>query len=290
MKILVIGGTRYFGIHMVNALLTKGHEVTLATRGKAPDTFDSRVKRIIFDRLEPESIKALGRSHYNVVIDNIAYCSNDIRNVMEVLQCDRYIFMSSASVYREKTWDTREEAYDGAAEELIWCGRGDFPYGEVKRQAENALFRQYADRSWTAVRYPVVLGRDDYTKRLLFYVEHIARAIPMCIDDLDSQMSFIRSDEAGQFLAFLADNECQGAINGSCRGTVSLREMVAFIEEKTGVKAIITSDGEAAPYNGEPSHSINTERAEGLGFSFSNVRDWIFDLLEYYINNTAALR
>ena len=27
MKILVIGGTRYFGIHMVNKLLEQGHEV-----------------------------------------------------------------------------------------------------------------------------------------------------------------------------------------------------------------------------------------------------------------------
>ena len=27
MKILVVGGTRYFGIHMVNKLLEQGHEV-----------------------------------------------------------------------------------------------------------------------------------------------------------------------------------------------------------------------------------------------------------------------
>ena len=37
MKILVIGGTRYFGIHMVNKLLEQGHEVTIATRGKTPE-------------------------------------------------------------------------------------------------------------------------------------------------------------------------------------------------------------------------------------------------------------
>lgn len=34
MKILVIGGTRYFGIHMVNKLLEQRHEVTIATRAK----------------------------------------------------------------------------------------------------------------------------------------------------------------------------------------------------------------------------------------------------------------
>ena len=29
MRILVIGGIRYFGIHMVNELLVAGHEVTI---------------------------------------------------------------------------------------------------------------------------------------------------------------------------------------------------------------------------------------------------------------------
>lgn len=39
MNILVIGGTRFFGIHMVNELLTAGYDVTIATRGKASDSF-----------------------------------------------------------------------------------------------------------------------------------------------------------------------------------------------------------------------------------------------------------
>ena len=34
MNILVIGGTRYFGIHMVNKLLEQGYNITIATRGK----------------------------------------------------------------------------------------------------------------------------------------------------------------------------------------------------------------------------------------------------------------
>lgn len=37
MKILVLGGTRFFGIHMVNELLINGHEVTVATRGKVQE-------------------------------------------------------------------------------------------------------------------------------------------------------------------------------------------------------------------------------------------------------------
>ena len=43
MKILVIGGTKFFGIHMVNALLTKGHAITIATRGRAADPFGDKI-------------------------------------------------------------------------------------------------------------------------------------------------------------------------------------------------------------------------------------------------------
>ena len=50
MKILAIGGTRFFGIHMVNELLDKGHDVTIATRGKAADECGNRVRRICMGR------------------------------------------------------------------------------------------------------------------------------------------------------------------------------------------------------------------------------------------------
>lgn len=45
----------------------------------------------------------------------------------------------------------------------------------------------------------------------------------------------------------------------------------------------MSDSGEEAPYNGEPEYSINTEAAEGLGFRFSILKDWIYDLLDYYI-------
>ena len=84
----------------------------------------------------------------------------------------------------------------------------------------------YPERNWIAVRYPFAIGKDDYTKRLLFYVEHVMKSIPMYIDNLDCQMGFIRSDEAGKFMAYLVDKDFKGAINGSAEGTISLREII----------------------------------------------------------------
>lgn len=48
MKVLVLGGTRFFGIHMVKDLINKGYDITIATRGKTMDEFGDAVSRIIF--------------------------------------------------------------------------------------------------------------------------------------------------------------------------------------------------------------------------------------------------
>ena len=284
MKILVIGGTRFFGIHMVEELLKAGHDVTIATRGRASDSFGDRVKRIIIERTNEESIKsAFKEKHYDVVIDKIAYCSNDIKYVMDNISCDKYIYMSSTSVYEPKHMNTLETDFDGKSNDFVWCDRMAFPYDEIKRQAEYALWQKYSDRNWIAVRYPFAIGKDDYTRRLQFYVEHTMKSIPMHIDNLDYQMGFIRSYEAGKFIAFLVDKDFNGSINGSSEGTISLREIITYVEQKTGTTAVIDEKGDAAPYNGEPEYSINTDKAKELGYRFSELHDWIYELLDYYI-------
>lgn len=284
MKVLVLGGTRYFGIPMVEELIRQGHDVTIATRMMTKDNFGDAVTRIQVERTDPIKMEqAFKGKHFDIVYDKIAYCSNDIKYAMDAIDCDKYIYMSSTSVYEPKKMDTKEEDFDAMSKEFVWCNRFDFPYEEIKKQAECALWQKYNDRNWIAVRYPFAIGKDDYTERLLFYVEHTMKSIPMNIDNIDFQMSYIHSDEAGKFMAFLADKNVYGAINGSSNGTISLREIIEYVERKTGSKAVISSMGENAPYNGEPEYSINTDKAEKLGFRFSNLKDWIYDLLDYYI-------
>lgn len=285
MKILVIGGTRFFGIHTVNALLEQGHDVTIATRWNTPDSYGDKVKRICVERTDARSLKEkLADIYYDVVIDKLAYCSNDIKNVLEVIKCGKYIHMSSTAVYNPKHMNTVEEDLDGEAGELIWCDRDAYPYDEIKRQAEYALWQKYPERNWIAVRYPFVIGPDDYTNRLEFYVEHVKKGLPMYIDNIDAQMSFIGSREAGEFMAFLVDKEFDGAINGASHGTISIREILDYIEERMGKKSILSPDGEAAPYNSEPPYSINTQKAEEVGYTFTELKDWIYELLDEYID------
>ncbi len=284
MDILVLGGTRFFGIHMVTKLLSSGHHVTLATRGQTKDNFGDRVERVIIERSSPQSLSTMLKGKYfDVVCDNICYCSNDVKYLFEAVNFGRYVMTSSLSAYPQLKQNLMESDFDPLKHPLKWCSSTDFTYDEIKRQAESATFQVYSQTPSVAVRFPFVVGEDDYTKRLYFFVEHVVKRIPMNINNLNERMAFIRSDEAGRFLAWIAEQKFTGSFNGCSSGNMSLKEIIDYIERKTQTKSIISLAGETAPFNGVTEYSPNTEKVEGLGFKFSLLEDWIYELLDKYI-------
>lgn len=201
-----MGGTRFFGVHAVNALVESGHEVTIATRGITSGTLSDKVKRLIFDRNERKSIKAiLLANHYDVIYDNICYAPDDVKNVLDFITDEKYIYTSTTAVY-EPHHNVVEEDFDPLSYPLKFGKREEFEYAIGKRYCERVAFGCY-NKPVTAVRIPIVLGTDDYTKRLYFYIEKILKGIPFYMDNPDEEMSFISSDEAGRFLSFLAEKK-----------------------------------------------------------------------------------
>lgn len=285
MNILVLGGTRFFGIPMVNKLISRGHQVTIATRGLTPDPFGNSVSRIRLDRSDKNSIaRIFSGSRYELIIDKTAYSSNDIKRILDHAECRKYILMSSSAVYDKMHRNTCEDEFSPFLHELKWCERST-DYAESKRQAECALFQKYSGQCSLAVRYPVVLGKNDYTGRLRFYAEHIINQTPMFIDDMESKIAFIEETEAGIFLAHLAESDLAGAINGCSEGTASISDVVRYIENKTGKRAVISAEGDNAPYNGYPEYAaLNTEKARSSGFIFSRLDEWLYKLIDHIID------
>ena len=284
MKILILGGTRFFGKHLVEKLVEKRYQVTIATRGSTPDSFGHRLRRIRVERNDLESMKqAFSNQIFDIVYDNLAYCSNAVKYALDTVRTDYYVMTSSASVYNPPNPGVMEEDFSAEAYPFVWCDRDSGAYPEGKRMAEAALAQNYAQAKQCAVRFPVVLGKDDYTERLRFYVSHTVRQIPMQINNPAAKMCFISSAEAAEFLAGLAEKKIFGAVNACSVGEISLQEIVRYVGNKTGRKAILSEKGEPAPYNGTPEYWLNTEKAQSAGFSFSHLNDWIFELLDSYI-------
>ena len=72
MKILVVGGTGHAGKHLVPKLLSEGHDVYVATRGKTPaplsESFDG-VKYITVDTNGTSDLSFLKDYSFNTVVD-----------------------------------------------------------------------------------------------------------------------------------------------------------------------------------------------------------------------------
>lgn len=292
MNCLVIGGTRFFGIPMVNRLLEQENRVTIASRGLAKDPFGDRVSRIRVDIFDYENVAAvLGGTEWDVVIDKITYCSNELKAVMDAVSCEKLIHMSTCSVYESYHPDIREEEFDPGSGEILWNDRMEAPYDENKRRAERVLF-QYRSRGEQekkiSVRYPFVVGTHDYTDRLRFYVRHLLEGKAMFIDDMDAEIGYIEEGSAGEFLAFLTGTDFEGPVNGAAAGSITLTEMFRYLEKKTGLRPILKEDGDPAPYNGMCSHSYSLRRAEELGYRFSNIHAWIYGLLDEYVSEINA--
>ena len=286
MNILVVGGTKFVGVHLVNQLLLDGHEVTIATRGLAKDGFGDAVNRTILERTDSESISnALTGKFYDVVYDSQAYSSNEVKYLLDAVTCERYIEISTVSVYVPNfRLNLPESDFDAVTYPLKWCSRNDFGYDEIKRQAECAMFQAYSHIPSVAVRLPLVIGEDDYTKRLYFYIEHIVKSNPMHVDNLNAEMQFIMSHDAGKFLAWLANKNFCGSINAANRGSTSLAQIIKYVENKANTKAILSEEGENAPFNGFPDYGLDLSKATEIGYDFPNLDMRLFDLLDKFIS------
>ena len=283
MNILILGGTRLFGKVLVRNLIERGHNVTIATRGLTQDSYGDLVTRIIIDRENKKSIeKALEGKYFDIIYDNLCYSPNSARDLCDVIEdkTDRYIIISSSAVYKFNK-NIKEEEFNPYIYKVIYGDRNDFSYAEGKRLSEAVVFQNYNIKT-VAVRFPVVLSKDDYTKRLYSYVENNILNKSTNINNIDSNLSFISDKEAGDFLAWLSNVDYVGPINAASYGSITIKEIIEYIEKSTGKKMIISSDGINGKYNGIFNSNLDISRVESLGFKFNNIKEYILNLLEYY--------
>lgn len=286
-NVLVLGGTRFFGKNLVELLLKEQIEVTLLTRGQTEDEFGDQVKRLVVDREDAVALeKAIGDQQYDVVYDNICFTPQQAREAVAIFKhkAKRYILTSSLSVYdfgkgvlHEQDVDTHHYTIDKDPEAKL-------SYGEGKRQAE-AVFFQQADFPVAAVRFPIVLGPNDYTKRLHFHIERVLSGKVIGISNIEAQMNFIHEQEAAEFLFWLGiSSDLTGPVNARSDGEVSLRELIQWIEQGTGQQAIIQSETDEdaqSPFGVPDSWIMDTSKAKQAGFTFYVLSEWMPELIKH---------
>jgi len=174
LRILVLGGTRFIGLHMTALALQRGHTLTFFNRGKTKADRYPEVERIKGDR--DGQIDGLKNREWDVVIDNSGYVPRHVRLTAELLapKVRQYVFTSSISVYPDFSVPRDEKSPVGKlADETIEKVDGE-TYGPLKALCEQAAEKAMPGRT-TIIRPGLIVGPDDNTDRFTWWPARAAR-------------------------------------------------------------------------------------------------------------------
>ncbi|MEU8412923.1 NAD-dependent epimerase/dehydratase family protein [Amycolatopsis japonica] len=272
-KVLVLGGSRYFGRGVVERLRDAGMDVTVLNRGSTPAP--SGVAQLIADRDDEAGLKAaLGSRSFDVVLDQVCYTPVQAEIARRVLRADRYVMTSTIEVYDQVRTETpmTESLVVPATVDL---GLSEYDYGDGKRQAEAVL--SAGDTPFVSVRVAHVLGGEDFTGRLRHYVERLDAGDSVDIHVDPRPSTFIHAREIADFLTWATLADFTGPVNAGSHGELSVLDLAAAISAEPEFRVV---EQDASPFSFDRYAVLDTSRATGLGFSFSTTTDWLGEAVE----------
>jgi 2'-hydroxyisoflavone reductase len=224
MRLLVIGGTRFVGRHLVEAALAAGHDVTLVHRS-ATTLFPS-ARHVLADR--DHDLSALADGEWDATVDVCAYLPEQVRSLATALggRGGHHVLVSSVSVYADLPGPGGDE--DSAL--LPVAGDDvdevtDTTYGPLKVACERAAMATYGDRL-AVVRPTYVVGPHDHSGRYPWWVRRMARGgqvlAPGAPDD-PAQVVDVR--DLAEFQLGLATGQVAGVFN-AVRPTLPWSELL----------------------------------------------------------------
>lgn len=301
-NILVIGGTRHVGKLLVQRLVNAGHQVTIATRGRTPDPFGARIKRIRVDRRDEAAMRRAfaGIDGYDVVYDQMCYSPLDAAIAVRIFsgRVKRYIMASTVDVYRGLAGSQDEpfaEADLNVLGQLIdtrypWHdpARAVESYVAGKLQAEAYLYRDGSLPLVTARIGHVLAGPEDFTGRLAHYVDLVRLRAPLRYSNAAAATSFIDAHGASGFLAWVGTQDFTGPVNAACGGGMSAFDLLhraglALDETVSAVPAAKPArPGELSPFDYPHPLMMDTSRAARLGYRFDHIDEWVDDVIRQH--------
>ena len=214
MKLLVIGGTRFLGRHVVAAALARGDQVTIFHRGKTEPGLFPECERVLGER--EHDLALLDGRTWDAVVDTCGFVPRVVGDGLRRLapRIGQYVFVSSISVYADPVPVGADETAplakleDPATEEVTGA-----TYGALKAACERAAEAALPGRV-TSVRAGLLVGPHDYTDRFPYWVRRFAEGGDVLVPDAASQpLQLIDVRDAAGWLLTAIDRRAVGAFN-----------------------------------------------------------------------------
>jgi 2'-hydroxyisoflavone reductase len=225
MRILVVGGTRFFGRAFVEEAVRHGHRVTVFHRGESePDDFPD-VEHVHGDR--KAGLEVLEGRSWDAVLDTCAFVPREVRELARAIggRVAQYALVSSLSVHHD-------DLPVGASEETP-THRPPFPdteevtdetYGPLKVACEVEAAAAFAGRL-LVIRPGYIVGPHDPTDRFTYWVRRAASGGEMlAAGPPDASIQGIDARDLGAFVLGrieAADTGTYGAVGPAAPATMA---------------------------------------------------------------------
>ena len=288
MKLLIIGGTRFVGRHLVEAALERGHEVTLFNRGTQSSALPE-VETISGDR-NRDLDKLQGR-RWDAAIDTCGYLPRAVQAAAEVLSesVERYVFISSMSAYadvsvkgvdetaplRTLTSEQLDRAY--AIDTAGQPSYGEL-YGGLKALCEQAVEEVMPGRV-LIVRPGLIVGPYDYTDRFTYWVVRVERGGEVLAPGrAERPVQFIDARDLAEWTVSMTEQGAHGVYNANrLPNTLTMLDVFNECKSITHSDAVFTWTSEAflheekaAAWSEMPLWLPEEEAPQLQGFMFVN--------------------
>jgi len=300
MKLLILGGTRFLGRHLVESALAGGHRVTLFNRGQTNPGLFPQVDELHGDR--DGGLDILEGRSWDAVIDTCGYFPRLVRASAELLDeaVGHYTFISSVSVYADfSQTGITEEAPVGTIEDESVEDIGGGNYGPLKALCEQAVEAAMPGRA-LILRPGLIVGPHDPSDRFTYWPWRAAQGGQVLAPgDPGSQVQFIHARDLADWNLRLIEDGQAGVYNAV--GPAERLRMGAFLEacleaidsdaSLTWVEAQFLLDQGVEPWSEMPlwlpgeeyagMDSVDIGKALAAGLTFRPLKETIGDTLDW---------
>ncbi len=240
MRILVLGGTRFLGRHVVEAALARGHEVTLFNRGLTGRGLYPQAEHLRGDR--DGGLGPLAGRAFDAVVDTSGYVPRVVAETIEALgEVGHYTFISSISVYADLSTPPGEDSPVAELDEPT----EDWPtaYGELKADCEDVVRARFPDAF--VARPGLIVGPWDPTGRFTYWPTRLAAGGPVLAPaPPDAPAQVIDARDLAAFVVHAAEERLAGTFNTVDRPTTRSRLLETCREVAGAAAELVWVDGD----------------------------------------------
>jgi 2'-hydroxyisoflavone reductase len=290
MNLLIIGGTRFVGRHLVEEALRRGHNVTLFNRGKNAAVFPN-VTQLHGDR--DKDVSLLKGKSFDAVIDTCGYIPRHLRMVAEVLpDVPLYVFISTISVYADPIPLHADENAPLATLKEPTEQVTNETYGALKVECEKVVTASFENA--LIVRPGFIVGSEDYTDRFPYYVWRILKGGNMLAPPADAPVQFIDAKDLARWTLRAAEEKLTGVYNVTSEpDTLTFGRVLEAIQavSKTATHFVHVNDDFAREHEipfplfagkaDENWERISVKKAVDAGLMFRSLEQTVQDTLGY---------